>query len=367
MRQRTGVCFSAGLCVLIFSTSTFPQEVKSRNAESWELSGSIQLQYLYDPDRTGDGLVTDNGFRIRRVRLSTRGKVNAFVESTLQIEVRDNSPRLKDAEGRIKLANSFYLRFGQFKVPVWREELRSSTNLLLIERSAAAEFLVQNNFSARQIGVEFGRRPERGLQMAVNLSNGAGEGIREDAGRPKTDFVNNGKLITGRLNLPLGGRVQLGVSAAANRVTRIAQNPAGAMVFAGTQTLLAPDLGLYLHSSKYTQFDLEGGVAFGKLVRELPGGTAGDFLLADLSGRWTAKLHHALTSLGGLDAIELAASVCYLEPDGRQENESLLLRFGPAIYFGKTSRLQINGEVDKSLLAGGETVLQVRSQMNFTF
>ncbi|MDZ7266700.1 MAG: OprO/OprP family phosphate-selective porin [candidate division KSB1 bacterium] len=367
MQQRPGACLAAGLCVLLSATSNFSQEVKSRHAESWELAGSIQLQHLYNPDFTGDSRVTDNGFRMRRGRLSARGRLNAFVDATMQIEVRDNSPRLKDAEGRIKLANSFYLRFGQFKVPVWREELRSSTNLLLIERSAAAEFLVVNNFSARQIGLEFGRRPERGLQIALNISNGAGEGIREDAGRPKSDFVNNGKLLTGRLNLPLGERVHIGVSAAANRVTRLTQTAGGNVTVAGMQTLLAPDVGLYLHHDKKTQFDLEGGVGVGKLAREVAGGSAAKFLLADLSGRWLARLSHPLAGLGGLDALELAASVCYLEPDDRQDNEFIGVRFGPAIHFGRSSRLQINGEWDKPLQTGGQSVLQVRSQINFIF
>lgn len=97
---------------MIFSTSAFPQEIKVHNADSWELDGSLHLQHLHDPDRSGEGLVTDNGFRMRCVRLSGRGKLNDFIENTLPIEVRDNGPRLKDAEGKVKLAHSFYLRFG---------------------------------------------------------------------------------------------------------------------------------------------------------------------------------------------------------------------------------------------------------------
>ncbi|MEK7728693.1 MAG: porin, partial [candidate division KSB1 bacterium] len=160
--------------VFILAAQVFSQEVKTTNSKSWDLSGNIQLQHLYNTDLAGEATRTNQGFRIRRGRLVAKGKLTDYVETSFQIEVRDNSPRLKDAEGKIKLASELYFRFGQFKVPVWREELRSSTRLLLLERSAAADFLVSNNLSARHIGVEFGRAPKEGLQFIFNLSNGAG-------------------------------------------------------------------------------------------------------------------------------------------------------------------------------------------------
>ncbi|NIW80878.1 MAG: hypothetical protein GWN16_16070, partial [Calditrichae bacterium] len=83
-------------------------------------------------------------------------------------------------------------RVGQFKVPVWREELRSSGSLLLVERSAAAEFLADLLLSARHVGIEFGGQFQNGVDFAVNYSNGAGEGEREDAGRNKSFSINNG-------------------------------------------------------------------------------------------------------------------------------------------------------------------------------
>ncbi len=345
------------------------QEVKSRNAQSWELAGSIQLQHLYNTDIANDALRTNNGFRMRRGRFTARGKVSNFVETAFQFEMRDNSPRLKDAEGKIKLGNDYYVRLGQFKVPVWREELRSSTNLFLVERSAAADFLIGYNFSARQIGVELGRRPSKGLQIAVNVANGAGEGVREDAGQNKNNFVNNGKLLTGRANLLLNEHLQIGVSGAANRITATNQTPAGTAALSGTNTMIAPDFGIYLHRpSSKSQVDIEGGLAYGALAKELFGATEGShFLVADVSGRYTAKFEHANASLGGLDAVELAGGVSYVEPNNKAADESLVFRFGPAFCFGKSTRLQINGEVTKPVPEGAETVFQIRSQANFNF
>lgn len=369
MFQQCNVMMAILVMMLVASTEVAGQEVKSRNAQNWELAGSIQLQYLYDTDIANDALTTNNGFRIRRGRFTARGKVTDFVEATMQFEMRDNNPRLKDAEGKIKLANDYYIRFGQFKVPVWREELRSSTNLLLVERSEAAEFLVGYNFSARQIGVELGRRPSKGLQIAVNVANGAGEGVREDAGQNKNNFVNNGKSFTGQANLLLNEHVQIGVSGAANRVTARNQTPAGTTALSGTNTMIAPDFGIYLHRpSSKSQVDIEGGLAYGALAKELLGAAEGShFLIADVTGRYTAKFEHANAGLGGLDAFELAGGVSYVEPNDKADDESLVFRFGPAFCFGKSTRLQINGEVTKPVPEGAETVFQIRSQANFNF
>lgn len=369
MLQQRNVRLAVLVLIFLASTEGRAQEVKSRNAQSWELAGSIQLQYLYDPDIANDALRTNNGFRMRRGRFSARGKVSNFVETAFQFEMRDNNPRLKDAEGKIKLANDYYIRFGQFKVPVWREELRSSTNLLLVERSAAAEFLVEYNFSARQIGVELGRRPGKGLQIAVNVANGAGEGVREDAGQNKNNFVNNGKSFTGRANLLVNEHLQIGVSGAANRITAVNQTPAGTAAPSGTNTMIAPDFGISLHRpSSKCQVDIEGGLAYGALAKEAIGAAEGShFLIADVTGRYTAKFEHANAGLGGLDAFELAGGVSYVEPNDKADDESLVFRFGPAFCFGKSTRLQINGEVTKPVPEGAETVFQIRSQANFNF
>lgn len=183
MRSAARMFCGAAIIVMAVTSQVFPQEIKPANSKSWEVSGNVQLQHLYNKDIASDSNRINEGFRIRRGRLVVKGKLTDYVETNFQIEVRDNSPRLKDAEGKVKMASDLYFRFGQFKVPMWREELRSSTRLLLAERSAAADFLIAYNLSARHIGVEFGRAPKAGLQFAFNLSNGAGEGGREDAGQ----------------------------------------------------------------------------------------------------------------------------------------------------------------------------------------
>ena len=363
MRSTTAIVLT-GWALASFA---FAQEVKTTNAKSWELSGNIQLQHLYNTDIDGDATRTNEGFRIRRGRLVAKGKLTDYVETSFQIEVRDNSPRLKDAEGKVKLGSELYFRFGQFKVPMWREELRSSTRLMLVERSAAADFLVNNNLSARHVGVEFGRAPKEGVQFMFNFSNGAGEGGREDAGVTKSGTANNGKLITGRLNLITSKKFHLGLSGAVNNVgnkTLTTDNT-------GTITAITPDFGAYFVTGEKSQLDIEGGLALGKISKEFIGAQATDdqeFKLFDVTGRWLTQLSSAKADLGGLDAFELAAGFTLLDPNSNLTGaKTKYLRFGPALYFGKQTRLQFNAEMEMPDAEGAESVFQIRSQANFVF
>lgn len=352
---------------VMLADSLRAQEVKTVNAKSWELSGNIQLQHLYNTDIEGDASRTNQGFRMRRGRLVAKAKLTDYVETSFQIDVRDNSPRLKDAEGKIKLGSNLYFRFGQFKVPVWREELRSSTRLLLVERSAAADFLVNNNLSARHLGVEFGRAPKEGVQFMFNFSNGAGEGGREDAGVNKTGLINNGKLLTGRLNWIASKTFHIGVSGAMNHVginTLTTDNT-------GTISAITPDFGAYFTTGEKSQLDIEGGLAIGKISKEFIGAQAADdqeFKLFDVTGRWLTQFSAANANLGGLDAFELAAGFTLLDPNSNVTNsQTKYLRFGPALYFGKQTRLQFNAEFEMPDAEGAESVFQIRSQANFVF
>ncbi len=341
--------------------NTFAQEnVRAKNASNWELSGRVQLQYLNNTDTESDASRTTNGFRIRRGRLQTKANLNSFVSAKFQIEVRDNSPRLKDAEAKIKLFKSAYVKFGQFKVPVWREEfMRSSGKLLLVERSEAAEFLADNLLSARHVGLEFGSKVGDKVHFAVNFSNGAGEGIREDAGRSKSDAVNNGKMLVGRVDVDATKNVKIGISGAANNLG----NEIGDADNTGAVTVIAPDFGVYLDSG----FDIEGGIAFGNVSKDLLGvEDAHDrgFTVFDVTGRWKKKLDKKSENLGGLDAFELAAGFGRVDPDTDVDNdEESFFRFGPAVYFGSKTRLQLNGEIEMPSADGADSVFKIRSQL----
>ena len=352
-----GVLVLALVCFI--HEGSFAQQVIAKKSSSWTALGRIQVQHLYNTETNSDADRTNNGFRIRRGRFQVLGIVTDQVSTNFQMEVRDNSPRILDAEGKLTLFDNFFLRVGQFKVPVWREELRSSGSLLLVERSAVAEFLVDYNLSARQIGVEFGGHLGK-TDFAVNYSNGAGEGGREDAGRTKSDVINNGKLLSGRILIPTGDIFQIGISGAVNN---LGKNTPGSDN-RGNVYALVPDFGIYLPAG----LDIEGGLALGGMSKDFTGKDEDTkFTLADATCRWKSKLSTSRSALAGLDGWELAAGISYLEPDKNiDNNEAMYVRFGPAFYFGSNTRLQLNAEIEDSK-AVDETVLQIRSQMTINF
>jgi hypothetical protein len=353
----------------MFSTALIAQSVEASKAKSWSLAGRVQLQHLYDNSIDADAATNNNGFRMRRTRLEVKAKLTDWVAGKIQIEVRDNDPRLKDAEVKINLYHDYEVRLGQFKVPVWREELRSSGSLLLVERSAAAAFLEEHYLSARHIGLELVGSYKNGIGFAVNYSNGAGEGGREDAGRTRysqvddttftsTDEINNGKLLTARINIPIKKVAEIGVSFALNQlgneITEYGINTEGNVY------VVAPDFGLYFPFG----LEVEGGVAIGAISKDLLGKIDNEkFNLFDMTAQWKKSMDKPIENLGGLDAFGFAGGISYIEPDtNTDDNEILSYRFGPVIYFGKNLRLQVNGEVEDSTVPGSDNIFKIRSQ-----
>ena len=361
------ILFISVTCMFVFSRQSQAQDVKANNARSWSLSGLIQLQHLWNNEIENDAAKINNGFHIRRGRLQAKAKMTDRVSTKFQIEVRDNSPKLKDAEAKIKFFDDFFIRGGQFKVPVWREELRSSGKLFLVERSEVAEFLADNYLSARHIGIEVGGKLESGVGFAVNYSNGAGEGGREDAGRLKSESINNGKLFTARLNTPLGENIEFGLSGALNQlgtkqtVFDTVVNKDVLLDKTGSVFAVAPDFGIYLSNG----FNAEGGFVYGKFGKTLAGKSDDvTFMLADVNGCFKKKLNHINENLGGMDTWELAGGVSLIDPDTEvDDNEVMVFRFGPAFYFGSKTRLQFNAEIEKPTASGTDTIFKVRSQL----
>lgn len=325
---------------------------------SWRVGGYFQLQNLISPDIGQHEELTSNGFRIRRGRVQAKIDLNDYADVALQVEIRDNNPRLKDAIGRLIFHQNYYVRFGQFKVPVWREELRSSSDLLLIERSQIADMLSSLRFSNRQIGVEIGRRSKRGLEFAFNYSNGSGEGGREDAGMPKSRYINNGKLLTGRVNYIISNQMQLGLSLARNSVL----DPDDPLADEQHVYLIAPDLGASLPLGSHSNIDIEAGFAQCRHDANLFNSDAKvDFSVYALTARAAHHLPKANNELAGLSGLEFA---CGIAGSSRDDGYTTY-RLGPGLYFGNHTRIQFNVEWWKSDIE--RDLVQLRSQASINF
>jgi hypothetical protein len=356
------------------------QEVKTSNSKSWSLSGRVQVQHLYSDQFDSESQITNNGFRMRRVRLQTKAKVTPFLVGKIQFEIRDNNPNLKDAEGILTLFKNYDLRIGQFKVPVWRPEfVRSSGDLLLVERSELSFLLLLALLSGRQVGLEFGGKPVKQFSFAFNYSNGAGEGIHELT-RRKSINVNNDKMYTGRIDYFFSPAVQIGVSVSANQLgNRIATfdslgNNTGTKNDRGTNNVIAPDIGIYLPFG----LEIETGAAFGTLskpyLNAISDGITYEndikFSAFDITSRFTKMLEKPNENLAGLNGWEVAAGISYIDNDAKGTDVALeelrkriSIRFGPAVYLGKKTRLQVNGEFVDFDKSGLDSITRIRSQI----
>jgi hypothetical protein len=335
-------------------------EVKAKNSKSLQLSGRVQLQHVYSDQFKSDNGITNNGFRMRRLRFQAKGKLNDYVSGDIQFEIRDNNPNLKDGYLKIKLLKNYYLRGGQFKVPVWREEfMRSSGSLLLVERSAPSAVLLLTLLSGRQVGLEFGGDLSTQFSFIFNYSNGSGEGIHELT-RRKSFIQNNGKMYSGRLEYNFSDAFKIGISGAVNNLGNKIASADTIIDDTGRNQVIAPDFGIYLNG-----FNIEGGIGFGKIAQNyakniLDFNEDADFTIADLTGRWKTKLTTPVEALGGIDAFELAAGISYVNTKEEVSEDRLTYRFGPAVYFGSKTRFQTNIEyVDRT---EEDSIFRIRSQ-----
>lgn len=351
----------AGLMMGSMNVLAQESNVKAKKSSSWEFSGRVQLQHAYNEEFNLQDDVVKHGFRIRRARIQTKASVNSWLSGKIQVDVRDNSPRLKDAEGKIKLFNGNYnLRFGQFKIPVWREEfLRSSGDLIMVERSLASSFLIVNLLSARNVGLEFGGKVNEKFSFAINYNNGAGEGNRE-LGNSESRVVNDGKMWVGRVDFNLSKVVKVGVSGAVNQVGQASDSD----TTTGNNTLLAPDFGIYLPSG----IDIEGAIATGIIDKSFIEQFADKkYTVWNLSGRWKKFYKTALEAWGGLNGFELAASATGINSDVSTADESNVYKGGFGLYFGKRMRLQSNFEYHIPVAEGEDNFTTIRTNFTLNF
>jgi len=171
------------------------------------LSGYTQVRYRARDDN-------NDSFDIRRARLSLKGKINKPLSYKLQTEFGGSSQKLLDAELTFNLHSMIKISAGQFKIPLSRENLMSSSKLVTINRSQVVEALaarskdVLGNQSGRDIGLKLNGSVNvitEGtlIDYTIGLFNGSGI---------NTADLNERKDIGGRLTMQLVKQITLGGS-----------------------------------------------------------------------------------------------------------------------------------------------------------
>ncbi len=111
------------------------------------LGGNSQFRYYANwrdnPPSPDSGFA--NGFQYRRLRLLAQGTVvTENLGYKLEVELANGSAQLLETWGDYKLNSSTSLRWGQFKLPLLKEELTSHTAQLTAERSVTNAVFTQN-------------------------------------------------------------------------------------------------------------------------------------------------------------------------------------------------------------------------------
>ncbi len=174
--------------------------------KSLGIEGFAQMRWQWD-HRGAIGTTTDendNFFRLRRLRLRATADWNKYFRVRLQLALQElakgnvSGQVLEDAFVRIKRSDAIEFNFGQYKMPISREELRSSSEQLVIDRSP----IVNDNFArsqwiSRDIGLMFNGNLY-GHDVPIEYFFGAWNG--EGRNRP-ADFrdPNDAKIFGGRV------------------------------------------------------------------------------------------------------------------------------------------------------------------------
>ncbi len=227
---------AAGLALALGTGSTAaaaPAGATAGNADkSLTIDGFAQVRWQYDHiGARGETPASDlNYFRLRRLRLRATADWNQYYRVRLQLALQEFArllqaqpaselagPVLEDAYFQYKRAESFGLLFGQYKLPISREELRSSSDQLVVDRSP----IVNGNFTrslwiSRDLGIMYqGNFYESDIPLEIYAGVWNGDGRNAPL-----DFrdLNDAKLFGGRAEYAVLPGVELAGSYLANPV-----------------------------------------------------------------------------------------------------------------------------------------------------
>ncbi len=135
---------------------------------------------------TGDSTKDPTDFRVQRVRLEVKGKLNKYVKYDVEIDPRapEITGILRDAFLSIsKIIPHHQIRIGQQKTQFGYEHVESSTRLYTVNRAEVSDNLM-SGVNGRDIGIGLiGRWPTRSgitFEDAVTVVNGNGLNTQSD-------------------------------------------------------------------------------------------------------------------------------------------------------------------------------------------
>jgi phosphate-selective porin OprO and OprP len=162
--------------VLSASATPVVLELNADDAPPFTLRIGARMQIRYShffPDNEDTG----GAFGIRRARLTASGDAYQHFRYAMQLELAGGSARLIDANVRVPLAPLVEIWAGQGKTPFGRQQLNSSGNLQLVDRSITSDRFTHG----RDVGLMLQGETDR-FGYNAGLFNGRGVGVPANPG-----------------------------------------------------------------------------------------------------------------------------------------------------------------------------------------
>jgi hypothetical protein len=135
------------------------------------VGGQIQFRYVMDfrDNNVAPNDDFSNGFQTRRTKLDFNGAINKDWDFRVlfSFDREEGGAGLEEAWGRYNFSNGVKFRWGQFKLPMLREELVSSAKQLAAERSVTNEVFTQDRSQGVELAAEY-----EGWRWAIAFSDG---------------------------------------------------------------------------------------------------------------------------------------------------------------------------------------------------
>ena len=147
--------------------------------------GFMQTHFRAARDTSGDGVVDATDFRVQRVRVGVKGRLNAWLSYQIEIDPRapDVTGVLRDAFVSLQVFPHHELRVGQQKTQFGYENRESSSDLFVVNRAEVSDSL-SRGVNLRDIGVGLIGHvtigPRLRFEDALTVVNGAGLNVQAD-------------------------------------------------------------------------------------------------------------------------------------------------------------------------------------------
>ncbi len=175
---------------------------------SGSLSGSLQLDTTFghfgrglESDTVFDGATGlipagigtfEDGIETRRLELGVKGTIHDELEYKVEFDFAGGDADFKDVYLQMKdFPEGHDLQFGQFKEPMYINELGSSKDLTFVEKGLAEALI-----PARSVGVAMHHKTEENMGWSVGLFKRDDDGFGADSGDADGDGSH---AVTGRI------------------------------------------------------------------------------------------------------------------------------------------------------------------------